>query len=64
MPKLYKIWNLRADSAWIKTVTVQALQAGRSSPGAFIRDLVWLLSQNPKLHNQIMQEIQAVHYGK
>lgn len=64
MPKLGKIWNLRADSTWIELVTVQALQAGRSSPGAFIRDLVWYLETNPTLKKQVIQEIQAVHYGK
>ena len=30
---LNKIWNLRADPAWIELVKIQAIEAGRDNPG-------------------------------
>ena len=57
------IWNLRADSTWIQTVKIQAVEAGRTSPGAYIRDLVWLLSCNPTLRAGVIQAIRGVKYG-
>lgn len=60
---LGKIWNLRTDQTWIELVKVQALQTGRSSPGAFVRDLVWLLSRNSELFEQVIQELRGVRYG-
>jgi len=61
---LCKIWNLRADSAWIEQVKIQAIEAGRSNPGAYIRDLVWTIAQNPTIKNRIIESLQGVHYGK
>jgi len=60
---LSKIWNLRADSAWIEAVKIQAIEAGRSSPGAFVRDLVWALANNPTIKNRIFEVMQGVRYG-
>lgn len=64
MPKMGKIWNLKTDSAWIELARIQALQAGRASPCAYVRDLIWLMVENPKLRYQIRLSIQGVHYGK
>lgn len=61
---LIKIWNLRADSAWIELVKVQAIETGRASPGAFVRDLVWTLSKNPTIKNRIFEAMQGVQYGQ
>lgn len=61
---LKQIWNLRADSAWIELVTVQAIETGRASPGAFVRDLVWAMSKNPTIKNRIFEAMQGVHYGQ
>lgn len=61
---LHKIWNLRADSTWIGSVKIQANEAGRSSPGAYIRDLVWLLSCNKELRVHVIQALQGVSYGQ
>lgn len=58
------IWNLRADSAWIELVKVQAIETGRSSPGAFVRDLVWAMSKNPTIKNTIFEAMQGVRYGQ
>ncbi len=63
MAKFAKIWNLRADSAWIETVKIQAIEAGRSNPGAYVRDLVWTISQNPTIKNKILESLQGVDYG-
>lgn len=60
---LGKIWNLRADSTWIELVKVQAQSTGRSSPGAYVRDLVWLLSRNQAISEQVIQELQRGRYG-
>jgi len=57
------IWNLRADSTWIGSVKIQAVEAGRASPGAYIRDLVWLLSCNPTLRAGVFQALKGVKYG-
>lgn len=59
-----KIWNLRTDSAWIEAVKVQAIEAGRSSPGAYVRDLVWALANNPTIKNRIFEIMQGVRYGQ
>jgi len=59
-----KIWNLRADSTWIEAVKVQAIEAGRDSPGAFVRDLVWSLTKNPTIKKQIFEIMQGVRYGQ
>ncbi len=61
---LNKIWNLRADSAWIELVKVQAIDTGRASPGEFVRDLVWAMSKNPTIKNRIIESMQGVHYGQ
>ena len=61
---LHKIWNLRADSTWIGLVKIQASEAGRSSPGAFIRDLVWLLSCDPDQRRRVIQALQGVSYDQ
>jgi len=61
---LNKIWNLRADSAWIDVVKVQAINSGRSSPGAFVRDLVWTLSKNPTIQSQVIDAMRGVKYGQ
>jgi len=61
---LNKIWNLRADSAWIRLVKVQAINSGRSSPGAFVRDLVWTLSKNPTIQRQVIDAMRGVRYGQ
>ena len=45
---LNKIWNLRADSAWIELVKIQANEAGCDNPGAYVRDLVRALANNPE----------------
>jgi len=58
-----KIWNLRTDSTWIKLVKIQAIEAGRSSPGAFVRDLGWALANNPTIKNRIFEVMQGVGYG-
>ena len=52
---LSKIWNLRADSAWIELVKIQANEAGRDNPGVYVRDLVCTLSQNPTIKNRIFE---------
>ena len=46
---LNKIWNLRADPAWIELVKIQATEAGRDNPGAYVRDLVRALANNPTI---------------
>ena len=61
---LNKIWNLRADSTWIGLVKVQAIETGRSSPGAFVRDLVWTLSKNPTIQSQVIDAMRGVQYGR
>ena len=61
---LNKIWNLRADSTWINIVKVQAIDSGRSSPGAFVRDLVWTLSKNPTIQSQVLDAMRGVRYGQ
>lgn len=63
MAKLVKIWNLRADSAWIETVKIQAIECERSNPGRYVRDLVWTISQNPTIKNLIFESLQGVDYG-
>jgi len=63
MARFAKIWNLRADSAWIELVKIQAIDARRSNPGAYIRDLVWIISQNPTIKNRIIESLQGVGYG-
>lgn len=60
---LGKIWNVRADTTWISLVQFQALQTGRSSPGVFVRDLVWLLSRDSELFEQVVQRLRGVRYG-
>ena len=50
---LNKIWNLRADPAWIELVKIQAIEAGRDNPGAYVRDLVCTLAKNPTIKNSI-----------
>lgn len=61
---LSKIWNLRADSAWIELVKIQANEAGRDNPGAYVRDLVCTLSQNPTIKNRIFEVMQGACDGK
>lgn len=63
MAKLVKIWNLRADSTWIETVKIQAIECERSNPGRYVRDLVWTISQNPTIKNLIFESLQGVDYG-
>lgn len=63
MAKLVKIWNLRADSAWIELVKIQAIEARRSNPGAYVRDLVWIIAQYPTIKNKIFEVMQGVRYG-
>jgi len=61
---LTKIWNLRADSAWIELVKIQASEAGRDNPGAYVRDLVCTLSQNPTIKNRIFEAMQGACNGQ
>ena len=63
MAKLVKIWNLRADSAWIETVKIQAIECERSNPGRYVRDLVWIIAQYPTIKNKIFEVMQGVRYG-
>ena len=56
---LSKIWNLRADSAWIELVKIQANEAGCDNPGAFVRNLVLTLAQNPTIKNQIFDAMRG-----
>ena len=61
---LNKIWNLRADSAWIELVKIQASEAGRDNPGAYIRDLVRALANNPTIKNRIFEAMQGACNGQ
>lgn len=61
---LSKIWNLRADSAWIELVKIQANEAGRDNPGAYIRDLVRALANNPTIKKSIFEAMQGVCNGQ
>ena len=54
-----KIWNLRADSAWIELVKIQAREAGCNNPGAFVRKLVLALAQNPTIKNRIFEAMRG-----
>jgi len=60
---LNKIWNLRADSAWIELVKIQASEAGRDNPGAYVRDLVRALANNPTIKKSIFEAMQGVRSG-
>ena len=53
------IWNLRADSTWIGSVKIQANEAGCDNPGAFVRNLVLTLAQNPTIKNQIFDAMRG-----
>jgi hypothetical protein len=61
---LNKIWNLRADPAWIELVKIQAIEAGRDNPGAYVRDLVRALANNPTVKNRIFEVMQGVCDGQ
>jgi hypothetical protein len=61
---LNRIWSLRADSTWTELVSVQACEAGRSHPSAYVRDLVWTLAQNPTVKSKVFEVLQGVQYGK
>ena len=61
---LSKIWNLRADSAWIALVKMQASEAGRGNPGAYVRDLVRALANNPTIKNRIFEVMQGAYDGQ
>jgi hypothetical protein len=61
---LGKIWNLRADPAWIELVKIQAIEFDRSSPGAYVRDLIWTLSSNPTIKKQLSNAMQGARYGQ
>ena len=61
---LSKIWNLRADSAWIELVKIQANEAGRDNPGAYVRDLVRALANNPTIKNRIFEVMQGACDGQ
>ena len=53
------IWNLRADSTWIQAVKIQAVEAGRASPGAYVRDLVRALANNPTIKKSIFDAMRG-----
>ena len=53
------IWNLRADSTWIQAVKIQAIEAGRTSPGAYVRDLVRALANNPTIKKSIFDAMRG-----
>jgi hypothetical protein len=61
---LNKIWNLRADPAWIELVKIQAIEAGRDNPGAYVRDLVCALAKNPTIKNRIFEAMQGACNGQ
>ena len=61
---LNKIWNLRADPAWIELVKIQAIEAGRDNPGAYVRDLVCTLAKNPTIKNRIFEVMQGACNGQ
>ena len=61
---LTKIWNLRADPAWIELVKIQATEAGRDNPGAYVRDLVCTLAKNPTIKNRIFEVMQGACDGQ
>ena len=61
---LSKIWNLRADSAWIELVKIQASEAGCDNPGAFVRNLVLTLANNPTIKNRIFEVMRGVCNGQ
>lgn len=59
-----KIWNLRTDPTWIDLVKIQTSETGRASPGAYVRDLVWLVASNPTIKKQVMKSLRGVWYGQ
>ena len=61
---LNKIWNLRADPAWIELVKIQATEAGRDNPGAYVRDLVRALANNPTIKKSIFEAMQGARNGQ